>query len=230
MIRQWAAARLVLAVLLAGGAMARGQILTDLGATAPVPGANDQSQLGTNGNQSGPDGLNYYTDNQSVHNAGEPGQAFTTGTNAAGYVLTSVALKTGGLGSDSGIGTAQPYYLHLYFVADGVAVPLQTNTSANITFTDGDWLQWTGLSVPLAPNSTYAWSFGKASSTSGYEALAVASGNLYAGGQIGLFYPGGGPVTYGSSGAFDAVFDMGLATNGTTLHAGAPVVTPAGTN
>jgi len=160
MIRQWAAARLVLAVLLAGGAMARGQILTDLGATAPVPGANDQSQLGTNGNQSGPDGLNYYTDNQSVHNAGEPGQAFTTGTNAAGYVLTSVALKTGGLGSDSGIGTAQPYYLHLYFVADGVAVPLQTNTSANITFTDGDWLQWTGLSVPLAPNSTYAWSFG----------------------------------------------------------------------
>jgi len=227
---QCAAVALLVVVLLAGVGRVCGQALTDLGASSPVPGANDQSQLSTTDNQTGPDGLNYYTDNQSVHNAGEPGQVFTTGGNAAGYVVTSVALKTSGLGNDSGIGTAQPYYLHLYFVADGVVVPIETNTSASITFSDGDWLQWTGLSVPLAPHATYAWSFGKASTTSSYEALAVASGNMYTGGQIGLFYPGGGPVTYGSSGVFDAVFDVGLATNVNSLRAGTPVVTPAVTN
>ncbi len=109
-------------------------------------------------------------------------------------------------------------------------MPLQTNLSANITFNDSDWLQWNGLSVPLAANATYAWSFGKASSTSGWEAMAVAGGNLYAGGQIGLFPPAGGTITFGNSGDFDAVFDIVLATNSIQLLAGAPTVSPAVTN
>ena len=87
---------------------------------------------------------------------------------------------------------------------------LQTYTSGNVAFNDGDWLQWSGLSLALAANTTYAWSFGKASSTSGWEALAVASGNPYAGGQIGLFPTAGGAITFGSSHGFDAVFDVGL--------------------
>jgi len=191
----------------------RGQTFADLGASAPTPGTNDIAQLSTAGNQTTPGGLNYYTDN-AVNNptVGEPGQTFTTGTNSSGYTLTSVSLRTAGLGSDSGIGTAQPYYLHIYSVSGGNVTLLQTYTSANVTFNDGDWLQWTNLSISLAANSTYAYSFGKAStSISSWEALAVATNNLYAGGQIGLFPTIGGAISFGSSQGFDAVFDLGLA-------------------
>jgi len=194
------------------------QSLTDIGISAPTPGANDIHQLSTAGNQVDPDGLNYYTDNQAGHGAGEPGQTFTAGNNPAGYVLTTLAIKTAGLGSDSGIGTGQPYYLHIYSVLGDNATLLQTYTSAGITFNDGDWLQWTGLSAALQPNRAYAYSFGKASSTTGWEALAVANGNPYADGEIGLFFPSGGAITFGSSQAFDAVFDLGL------IPALAPVV------
>ena len=201
---------LLLAVVLLLACSGSAQTLTDLGATAPTQGTYDIYQLSTAGNQTAPDGLNYYTDNQTGHGTGEPGETFTTGTNAAGYTLTALALKTAGLASDSGIGTAQPYFLHLYSVSGGQATPLQTNASANVTFSDGDWLQWSGLSVALASNATYGWSFGKASSTAGWEALAVATNNLYAGGEIGLFPPAGGAITFGSSHGFDAVFDLGL--------------------
>jgi hypothetical protein len=108
-------------------------------------------------------------------------------------MLTSVSFMTAGLGSYSGIGTPQPYYLHIYSVSGGNATLLQTYTSANVTFNDGDWLQWSGLSMPLAANTTYAWSFGKDEpDRTGWEALAVASGNPYAGGEIGLFLPPAG--------------------------------------
>jgi len=195
---------------LAGAACA--QTLTDIGAAAPQPGPNDISQLSTGGNITAPDGLNYYTDNQTGHGTGEPGQTFTTGTNSAGYVLTSVAVKTAGLGSStySGIGTAQPYYLHIYSVSGSQATLLQTYTSASFTFSDGDWLQWSGLSVPVASNSIYACSFGKASSITGWEPMAVATNNLYMGGEIGLISPTTGVIIFGSSHDFDAVFDVGL--------------------
>ena len=198
----------VMICLLSG--IVHGQTLQDLGTVAPMPGLNDIFQLNTSGNQTAPDGLNYYTDNQSVHDAGEPGQTFITGTNSAGYNLSSVSFMTAGLGSDSGIGTPQPYYLHLYSVSAGNATLLQSYTSGNVSFNDGDWLQWSGLSVTLAVNSTYAWSFGRVNSDSGWEALAVASGNPYTGGEIGLFPTSGGAITFGSSHGFDAVFDVGL--------------------
>ena len=198
-------------LLIALPGVTHAQTLVDLGATAPTPGTYDIAQLSTAGNQTAPDGLNYYTDNQSVHAAGEPGQTFTTGSNSAGYVLASLSLKTAGLGSYSGISTAQAYYLHIYSVSGSSATLLQTYTSANFTFNDGDWLQWNGLSLPLAANKTYAWSFGRVSSSTGWEALAVATTNLYTGGEIGLFPISGGTITFGSSHSFDAVFDLGLA-------------------
>jgi beta-galactosidase len=188
----------------------KGQTLHSLGGPAPTPGLNDIFQLSTSGNQTAPDGLNYYTDNQTTRAAGEPGQTFTTGTNTTGYILTSLSLKTAGLGSFSGISTPQPYYLHIYSVSSGVASLLETYTSANIAFNDGDWLQWTGLSASLVANTTYAYSFGRASSGSGWEALAVASANPYAGGEIGLIPPAGGPITFGASHGFDAAFDAAL--------------------
>jgi len=220
--------RFILSIATVGLAGAAGaQTLLDLGATAPIPGTNDISQSSIMGNQTSPDGLNYYTDNQTSFGTGEPGQTFLTGTNPAGYVLLSLAIRTAGLGSDYGIGTAQPYYLHLYSLSGSTVTPLQTNTSANFSFNDGDWLQWTGLSLTLSPNTAYAWSFGKASSTSGWEALAVATNHPYAAGQIGLFPPGGGTVTFGSSHSFDAVFDVGLLPNNFP-SVSTPAVSPSG--
>lgn len=204
---------------------ARSQTLSDIGTNAPTSGTYDIAQLSTNGNKTAPDGLNYYTDNQSNHGAGEPGQTFTTGTNAGGYVLTSLAVRTAGLGSYSGISTAQPYYLHIYSVSGSTATLLQTYTSANVTFSDGDWLQWTGLSQPLSANTTYAWSFGKVSTATGWEAMAVATNNLYPGGEIALISPTAGTINTGSSHSFDAVFDVGLA-SATTPSINQLIVSP----
>jgi hypothetical protein len=187
------------------------QTLTDLGATAPVPGANDIVQLSAAGNQTGPVGLNYYTDN-AVNNPdiGEPGQTFETESSATSYTMNSLAIKTSGLGSYSGIGTAQSYYLQVYSVTGSTATLISTYTSGPIAFNDGDWLQWTGLSVSLAPNASYAYSFGRTSSGTGWEAMAVSSANPYAGGEIGLIPVAGGAISFGSSQSFDAVFDVGL--------------------
>jgi beta-galactosidase len=202
---------LAVSVLMILAGATRAQTLADLGATAPTSGTNDTAQLSTSGNTTFPDGLNYYTDDYvGWHDSGEPGQTFTTGTNTAGYLLTSLSLKTSGLNSYSGIGTATPYDLHIFSVSSSTATLLQTYTSGNVAFNDGDWLQWSGLSTTLAPNTTYAWSFGLVADT-GYEAMAVAGGNLYSGGEIALIPVAGGTMTFGSSHAFDAVFDLGLA-------------------
>ncbi|MGP8055188.1 MAG: cellulase family glycosylhydrolase [Limisphaerales bacterium] len=215
---------LLVAIGLAG--VLHAQTLTDIGTAAPTPGANDISQLSTQGNQTAPDSLNYYTDNQTGLGTGEPGQTFTTGTNPGGYLVTSVTLRTGGIGGNSGIGTAQPYYLHIYSISGSTATLLQTYTSGNITFNDGDWLKWTGLSVPLSANAAYAYSFGKASTTSGWEPMAVASGNPKSGGEIALISPTTGTITTGSSHNFDAVFDLGLVLS-TTPGISAVTISPA---
>ena len=138
----WFASKLALAagVLMALAGTTRAQSLTDLGATAPTPGANDIAQLSTAGNQTFPDNLNYYTDNAVNHpSSGEPGQSFTTGSAPEGYTLTSVSIKTSGLASYNDISIPQQYYLHIYSVSSGTATVIQTYTSGSITFDDGDW-------------------------------------------------------------------------------------------
>jgi len=188
--------------------------LYDLGANPPSPGPNDVSQLQITGEANMPDGLNYYTDNQSNHNAGEPGQTFTTPGGTAGFLLNSLALRTGG-GTSSGTGTPQGYLLHIYSVLGSTNTLLATYSAANFTFADGDWLQWTGLSLSLSPNTVYAYSFGKASSAvAGWDQLGNAAGNPYPGGELGLFPITGGTITFGSSHSFDGVFDVGLASTG----------------
>ena len=188
--------------------------LTDLGTTTPTPGLYDISQLSTSGQANMPDGLNYYTDNQSNHGAGEPGQTFTTGNASTGYRLTSLAIKTGG-GTTSGTGTPQNYLLHIYSVNGGNAAVLATYGATNFTFADGDWLQWSSFSLALSPGAVYAYSFGKATSAvGGWEAMGNASGNPYGGGEIGLMPVAGGTITFGSSHGYDAVFDLGLAPTG----------------
>jgi uncharacterized repeat protein (TIGR03806 family) len=208
--------RTVLAFICMGVA-ARAQTpatLSDLGTSAPTPGLYDVSQLLTTGQANMPDGLNYYTDNQSNHGGGEPGQTFTTPNGMAGYLLNSLTFKTGG-GTTSGTGTPQSYLLHIYSVSNSVATLLATYSATNFSFTDGDWLQWSGFSLPLSASTVYAYSFGKASSAvGGWEAMGNASGNPYPGGELGLMPVAGGTITFGSSHGYDAVFDVGLTSTG----------------
>ena len=173
--------------------------LTDLGTTAPTPGPNDVSQFSTTGDNAKADGLNYYTDNQPGYGTGEPGQTFTTGNAGAGYLLTSLAIKTGG-GDTSGTGTAQGYLLHIYSVSGGTATLLAAYSATNFSFTDGDWLLWSGFNLSLAANSVYGYSFGKVTqAVGGWEAMANSSSNPYAGGELGLMPVAGGTITFGSS-------------------------------
>src|SRR5690242_9671231 len=181
------------------------QTLTDLGPTAPSPGANDISQLSTAGNSTAPDGINYYTDNNPP-----VGQTFTTGSNPMN--LTSLAIKTAGLNSGNGYGTpasTPTYYLRLYSVNGGTATLLNTFSAPNPGFTDGDWLEWGGLNVSLNANQTYAVTFGIQPTGGGWAALAVSTSG-YAGGEIVTVPISGGAITTGGSHTFDAVFDLGL--------------------
>ena len=113
-------------------------------------------------------------------------------------------------------------------MSGSTATLLSTYTSqSTFSYTDGDWLRWANLAVPLAANSTYAYTFYRVSS--GYDGLAVASGNLYAGGAAALIPSAGGAITFESSGTYDGVFVVGLSTNSSQLLVGTPVVSGAGT-
>ena len=203
------ASRIVATVSLFGLAtLASAQTLTDIGATPPTPGANDISQLSNVGTVSQPDGLNYYIDNASP-----PGQTFTTGSNPAGYILNSVALLTDAANQGGNVNSPQPsgYTLYIYSISGSTATLVVSYPSigaGTFTYILGDWLQVSGLSLQLNPNTVYAFTFRRGNN--GWENLDTASGNLYAGGEICLIPPAGGTVTYSSSHSYDAAFDVGL--------------------
>lgn len=191
------------------GGFAAGQAaaatLSDFGASAPTPGANDISQLSGSGSSNG-DGMNFYDNNNPT-----PGQTFTTGGNASGYTLSSLAYE---YVSGSGHSGSQKYYLYIYSVGAGAV--LVTNYTATATIADGHWVQWTGLSVPLQPNATYAFTI---HCSAGYEDLATVAGNAYAGGEIVEISTNGAvqvaeAVTTGATHGYDAAFDAGLALGG----------------
>ena len=194
-------------------------VLSLLGTNLPVAGPYDIAQTEWFGANQKPDGLNYYWDN-----ATPPGQTFITGGNSAGYILNYVDLQLAG---DDGVYTTsvQPlptngggFILTIYSVnlATTNATPIaiydsQTNFVVTTGSTDTNWIQFSGLSVPLAASSTYAYSFGKVQSYPGWCCVASSSSNNpYAGGQICLIPANGGTITYESSGQYDAVFDLGL--------------------
>ncbi len=204
---------------LAGGLCA--QTLSDLGPTAPAPGTNDISQLSLNGNQTWPDGINYFSNNNPP-----AGQTFTTGTNAV--KLATVAIKTAGLNNGGGYGTpatTPTYYLRIYSISGSMATLLISFSAPNPGFTDGDWLKWSGINVPLQANQTYAFTFGIQPSGGGYAALAVAT-NKYSGGEIVTIPINGGTITTGGSHTFDAVFDLGFRAGPTNIPASMPFPIP----
>jgi sugar lactone lactonase YvrE len=204
---------IVFAMILAMSAGAQtAATLMDLGAAAPIPGPLDIAQLSTDGDTTSPDGLNYYTDNNSDLQDGEPGQTFTTPASTNGFILTSLGFKSAGLDAGGGApGAPINYLLHIYSISDGNSSLLASYVTASpVSYGEGDWLQWTGLSLPLLPGTAYAYSIGNADGNSGWDAIGVAGGNPYPGGEIALIFPGGGPMIFGGSDSYDATFDIGL--------------------
>ena len=194
--------------------------LQSTGSTAPTPGPNDISQLATS-NTTWPDGMNYFTDNNPI-----AGQTFTTGPNPMN--LVSLSVKTAGLNSGGGYGTpasTPTYFLRIYSISGNTATHLITFSSPNPGFTDGDWLKWTGMKVPLEANKTYAFSFGVKPNNGGWAALAVAA-NAYAGGEIAMIPVNGGAITTGASHSFDAAFALDLEAFPPAIPATMPLPTP----
>ncbi len=181
-------------------------MMADIGAGAPTPGPNDISQL-LNTSQVD-DGFNYYTDNGANNNAWN-GQTFTTGSNPGGYVLNTLAWKSAGNGNS--FSTIQLYDLYIYSLsAGGSTAAVVASYQGYGGGIENDWFQWGGLNTPLAPNTQYAYAFGRDSTATGWEHIADQDGNPYAGGQICQIPSAGGAVVYGNNGTSDATFDIGL--------------------
>ena len=178
--------------------------------SAPTPGVFDISQLSSVGNTGGPDGFNYYTDNFKNNSTGNPGQTFTTGSNAAGYNLSSISLKVGdpGNGGDSG----SPFTLFLNSLSNSgtTATEISSTSFSSPGFTGGDWATFTLPSAQLlSANTTYAFGISDAYSYK-YTAFANTNTNPYAGGELAEIPIGGGAVSYGASHSYDATFNIGL--------------------
>jgi autotransporter-associated beta strand protein len=208
----------------AGNAAAQG--IFDYGATAPTPGPNDISQLTSASGE--PSGLNYYVD------SGNPGQTIKTGN---GYQLTSLYIKELSGTAGGGMPQLSAYTLRIYSVSGTAATLLTTYISTNqMTFTQGDWIQWTGLTNVLLPNTVYGYALSR--NGSGWWQPACSSANPYSGGQAGTFPTSSGTINFGSSSSYDAAFDLGLSmlplTVGTTtfspvspVYVGTPVTVSA---
>jgi hypothetical protein len=199
--------------------------MVDIGTNAPTPGPNDISQL-LNTAQSD-DGINYYTDDGASH-GNWCGQTFTTGTNSNGYLLQTLAWKSAGNGSS--FGTYQPYDLYFYAIngTGGTNATLIANYQCYGGGAQNDWFEFEGLSVGLAPNTVYGYTFGRDASSAGWEHIGTQGGNPYPGGQIMTIAnanTNGGPVTYGPSGNSDAAFNVGLVVSQKPF-AGAPIYMP----
>jgi hypothetical protein len=206
---------LVTGPILLGGA--------DLGQTAPVPGASDAYQLLQTTSSvlsSGPGSLNDFYDNTAIGghgSSGYVGSSFSTGINPGGYSLTSLAIKFGGSppGYAGGADTSlNPGWIITIYKLSGPgntsATPVYTNTVGALSGTantGGDWVEITGFSAALTPNSTYAWTI----YSSGYDDLGWFGGSpQYTGGAICEIPPGGGAVAYYLAGTASATFDVGL--------------------
>jgi hypothetical protein len=198
-------------------------LVSDLGSgVTPTPGPNDISQLQVGSGADPASGINYYDNDSGSSSPGASGQSFTTGSKPGGYVMSSLAVKLNGNGGGDDTSGSQTWRIVVFQLSgtgDVTATPLVTNTSAPFstsTASGDDWLAFSGMYVPLLPNTVYAYTFDTASSPgySGYDDLAVATVTPYTNGLICRIQDGGGTVTYYPADPNTASFDIGLALAG----------------
>ena len=181
-IKQISAALLAVLALAVMSGAAFGQTIVpvyDLGTNVsgvpipPTPGILDITNFSSgpdvalivNPNTAGPEGINYYGDGD---NGGiGAGETFVTPPDYC--LLQSVAFQ---MGSDNGQGGTGPgiFWLRIYQLTNAnTAVLLAAyRSSGTFSYNANDWLQWTNLTVPLNPSSTYAYAFSRDPSTTGW--------------------------------------------------------------
>jgi autotransporter-associated beta strand protein len=172
----------------------------DFGASAPTPGSADQYSLTGTTQDTG-----NYIDNQ------RPGQSFTTGSNPQGYLLNGVYLKERSGSAGSGGNGLNFYNLRIYSMTNanaGQAVLLtQYVTTNQMSFTEGDWIRFSGQTNILAPNTAYAFSVNR-NGGGGWWTPAADSTQPYAAGKAGNYPTGSGTPGYAS---YDLAFDASMA-------------------
>jgi len=198
---------LILAVSISA---AQSSVVLTAGATAPVPGINDQYSFVNDAVISGGN----YPYNISAYSDRTPGQSFTT-PSGSGYQLTSFSLLGSGDadGLDEATWTIQVGTVSLAG-STVTFTPLLTvnNVATPVSMASTDWLTWTftGADVlTLDPNTMYgiqvvnsAGYMGFAASTS---SSSYAGGYAFAASQPGWSeYPN--PVDFG----YDRTFVVGL--------------------
>jgi len=198
--------------------------MSDVGTTTPTPGATDQYQLVSGGNNAS--GLNYYTDNSTP-----VGETFTTGTNSQGYILNSLSVLFAG--GNNGSLANQNYTLSIYQISahGGTAFPLAVITNYNFTVTYGHWMNWSFAPLTLASNTVYAYTIHVSGGFAGLATPSSQSSSWYPAGSACAIPAAGGTVTYaggvasGNSG-YNGVFDAGLLPRGASVLVNNPVASP----
>ena len=189
--------------------------ISNLGTAVPTPGGADQYDLtATTG---GPDvakavsanPINYYTNNTP-----QPGETFTTGTNATGYNLGSITVLD--VSEDGAFSSSATAYLDIYSIdtSTSTSTQLAAYTTAvlgsSFNAASGDYLK-ISLSTPLVLNSNAV--YGYSISTSGsYSGLGVDPQNNYTKGELAMIRPSSTPnqLITTSSTYPNAVFDASL--------------------
>jgi PKD repeat protein len=199
----------------------------DQGTAAPTPGANDQYQTNLPVGSSNPGTLNYYWTQGWLNNSfapQAPGQSFTTGNNPNGYILNSMKIQANTFNHAGGQYTF-PFILNIYALSSPDSSQTGSpNTNATLLagfenqvvtpVTYGDWVQFTNLSVVLAPNTQYAYTISTTmAGENAYANVSFVNGNPYAGGEtLAISLQGNNAfVNYGGAYTYDATFDAGLA-------------------
>ncbi len=196
--------------------------ITDIGPAIPTLEAIAVVQTNypvVHGNPSA--NLNYYFDA-----ANPPGSTFLTpSANAGGYVLNSVAFKTmDDSGTSASFSTSQTYVLSMYYVSGTLATLIGTYTSQAITFTEFDWLQFTGVNLPVSANATYAYTIHR--SSTGWENLGWTNGLVGTTSRACAIPPAGGTITFATDTTASGTFDVGLSLP-TSFQVGPLVATAA---
>lgn len=177
-------------------------------AIGPIPGPLDITNFNSAADTQNPEGFNYFIDNGGGLDS--PGETFTAPP--SNVVLTAVSILMGGNNGGGGLGP-QPLYLNIFSVSGTTATLVANYVCTNtFSFLVNDWLQWSGLTVPLTANGTYAYTLSRGPSGTGWCQVYLGSGNTYAGGQaVEIQAAGGaGAVTYGTVGNYDGNFDLGI--------------------
>ena len=121
--------------------------LTDLGVNAPVPGANDLSQLSTTGQASGPDGLQSTTRDNIRRTVGARRVRHSRPVPMPPDIGLIPWPSRRAAGDAIDHHPANAYVLYFHRVRTTTTSYFSVTATNFCTSNDGDWLQWDAISI-----------------------------------------------------------------------------------